>query len=81
MPNQMVRASSPTQLTPSPSLSRYGEPLFIALIQELNRVAFDHKHALLICDTSNDIQKESDYLDYCAAIRVKGHYFDRGLRV
>lgn len=47
-------------------------PFFITLIRELNFLAFEHKHALLICDTSNDARKEADYLDYCAAIRVKG---------
>ena len=58
VPNQMVKSLFSH---PADSIAVFvydmANPFFIALIQELNRVAFDHKHALLICDTSNDIQK------------------------
>ena len=79
VPNQMVKSLF-SHSADSIAVFVYdmANPFFIALIQELNRVAFDHKHALLICDTSNDIQKESDYLDYCAAIRVKGIILTEG---
>ena len=53
-------------------------PFFISLIQELNRVAFQHKYALLICDTANDAQKEQDYLDYCVSVQVKGIILTEG---
>ena len=53
-------------------------PFFISLIQELNRVAFQHKHALLICDTANDALKEQEYLDYCVSVQVKGIILTEG---
>ena len=75
VPNQMVKSLF-SHSADSIAVFVYdmANPFFIALI----RVAFDHKHALLICDASNDIQRESDYLDYCAAIRVKGIILTEG---
>ena len=64
VPNQMVKSLF-SHSADSIAVFVYdmANPFFIALIQELNRVALDHKHALLICDTSNDIQKESFFFD------------------
>lgn len=53
-------------------------PFFISLIQELNRVAFQNKYALLICDTANDAKKEQDYLNYCVSVQVKGIILTEG---
>lgn len=53
-------------------------PFFISLIQELNKIAFDNKHTLLICDTSNDAKKEQEYLDYCTAVRVSSIILTEG---
>lgn len=53
-------------------------PFYTSLIQELNRVAFQHKYALLICDTANDAKKEQDYLDYCVSVQVKGIILTEG---
>lgn len=59
-------------------VSDMSNPFFISLLQELNQLAFANKHTLLICNTSNDAQKEQDYLDYCAAIRTKGIIITEG---
>lgn len=79
VPNQTVKSLF-SRSSDSVAIFVYdmANPFFITLIQELNRVAFAHKHALLICDTSNDAQKELDYLDYCAAIRAKGIILTEG---
>lgn len=59
-------------------VSDISNPFYISLLQELNQLAFANKHTLLICNTSNDAQKEQDYLDYCAAIRAKGIIITEG---
>lgn len=53
-------------------------PFFISLIKEVNKVAFNNKYALLICDTENKIEKERDYLNYCESIRTAGIILTEG---
>ena len=47
-------------------------PFFIALVKELNKIAFKHKRTLLICDTENNADKEREYFLYCQGIRTRG---------
>lgn len=54
-------------------------PFFVALVKELNKIAFQHKQTLIICDTENNPEKEQEYLRYCEAIRVKGIIITEGL--
>ncbi len=54
-------------------------PFFVALVKELNNIAFQHKQTLIICDTENSPEKEQEYLRYCEAIRVKGIIITEGL--
>lgn len=54
-------------------------PFFVSLVKELNKIAFQHKQTLIICDTENNPKKEQEYLRYCEAIRVKGIIITEGL--
>lgn len=53
-------------------------PFFVALIKELNKIVFQHKQTLIICDTENNSEKEREYLKFCKAIRVKGIIITEG---
>ncbi|NLJ98611.1 MAG: LacI family transcriptional regulator [Tissierellia bacterium] len=55
-------------------------PFFIALIKELNNIAFKNKYNLLICDTENNATKEREYYRYCQSIRTKGIIMTEGIR-
>ena len=79
VPNQAARSIF-SHSTDSVAIFIYdmSNPFFIQLIQELNRIAFAEKHALLICDTSNNAAKEHEYLDYCTATRVKSIILTEG---
>ena len=51
---------------------------FVKLIKSLNRICFQHKYTLLICNTENNPQLEVDYLKYCKGMRTKGIIFTEG---
>lgn len=54
-------------------------PFFGDVIQHLNRIAFDRGYTLLIFDTGNQQQKESEYFNRCQSIRVKGIILTEGV--
>lgn len=54
-------------------------PFFSSVIQHLNRIAFDNGYALLIFDTGNQSQKESEYFIRCQSIRVKSIILTEGV--
>lgn len=51
---------------------------FVELIRHLNRIAFENKHALLVCNTENSLEREKEYLKYCQSIRTQGIIFTEG---
>ena len=53
-------------------------PFFVSLVKALNKIAFENRYALLICNTENSPQKEIEYLKYCEGIRTKGVIFTEG---
>lgn len=54
-------------------------PFFSSIIAHLNQMAFDHGYTLLIFDTGNQPQKESEYFHRCQSIRVKGIILTEGV--
>lgn len=53
-------------------------PFFVSLVKALNKIAFENRYALLVCNTENSPQKEIEYLKYCEGIRTKGVIFTEG---
>ncbi|MGI6168169.1 MAG: LacI family DNA-binding transcriptional regulator, partial [Christensenellales bacterium] len=54
-------------------------PFFTMLIQRLNELAFDRDYTLIICDTKNDVQRESKYLKYLQGIQVSALILTEGI--
>ena len=54
-------------------------PFFTSLIKEVNKICFENKYTLLICDTENNIEKEQESFRYCEAIRTKGIILTEGI--
>jgi DNA-binding LacI/PurR family transcriptional regulator len=53
-------------------------PFFSKLIQELNRIAFDHNYSLIICDSSNEPEREMRYLAFAKSIKAAGILLTEG---
>jgi DNA-binding LacI/PurR family transcriptional regulator len=53
-------------------------PFFVSLVKSINKIAFENKYTLLICNTENNPEKEIEYLKYCEGIRTKGVIFTEG---
>ncbi|GEM_PF-1052716 len=53
-------------------------PFFSSIVTHLNQISFDHGYTLLIFDTGNQPQKESEFFNRCQSIRVKGIIFTEG---
>lgn len=54
-------------------------PFFSSIITHLNQISFDHGYTLLIFDTGNQPQKESEFINRCQSIRVKGIILTEGV--
>lgn len=54
-------------------------PFYSVLIQRLNELAFDKDYTLIICDTKNDVQRESKYLKYLQGIQVSALILTEGV--
>lgn len=53
-------------------------PFFVSLVKSINKISFENKYTLLICNTENNPVKEIEYLKYCEGIRTKGVIFTEG---
>ncbi len=54
-------------------------PFFSSIVAHLNQIAFDHGYTLLIFDTGNQPQRESEFINRCQSIRVKGIILTEGV--
>ncbi|WP_066646054.1 LacI family DNA-binding transcriptional regulator [Christensenella timonensis] len=53
-------------------------PLYISIIQHLNRIAFENNYMLIICDAENSYERETKYYNYCKSIRTLGIVYTAG---
>ena len=82
VPNQLARnLFSKTSDTIAIFVFDMSNPFFIELVKVTNRLAFDKKHTLIVCDTENDEQKEIDYLNYCQSTRTAGVIITEGTSI
>ena len=54
-------------------------PFFSSIVLHLNQIAFDNGYTLLIFDTGNQPQRESEFFVRCQSIRVKGIILTEGV--
>jgi DNA-binding LacI/PurR family transcriptional regulator len=55
-----------------------GNPFYLSIIKELNRIAFENNYTLLICDAEDNLEREIKYYHYCKSIRVAGIIYTEG---
>ena len=53
-------------------ISDIQNPFFTSLVRAVEDVAYEHKHAIFLCNSDEDIDKETLYIDLMCAERVAG---------